>query len=285
MSRNLVIKHMFAVVDPEDKRVIDTNILMQKRMNELAEKMKQPVNEGFVAGLNAEEVQGLLADENSDAVPGGNVIKANEDAAQILEQAKAEAANVLAEAKVQVMQMLKNAQTEAEVEKNKIIDEARQQGYQEGRRKAELEAEAVRQEYARKEKQLEAAVEEQLQTMEPQLVDVITSAYEHIFHVELGSCREILTHLISTALRKAEGGQVFIIHVSREDYSYVSMQKKQLLAGAVAGSSTVDVVEDLTLAKNECIIETDSGIFDCGLGTQLSELKQKLMLLAWSKEE
>ena len=91
MSRNLVIKHMFAVVDPEDKRVIDTNTLMQKRMEELAEKMKQPVNEGFVAGLNAEEVQGLLEDENGDAVSEGNILKANEEAAQILEQAKAEA--------------------------------------------------------------------------------------------------------------------------------------------------------------------------------------------------
>ena len=63
------------------------------------------------------------------------------------------------------------------------------------------------------------------------------------------------------------------------------MQRKQLLTSAVAGNSTVDIVEDLTLAKNECIIETDGGIFDCGLGTQLAELKQKLMLLAWSKEE
>ena len=32
-------------------------------------------------------------------------------------------------------------------------------------------------------------------------------------------------------------------------------------------------------------IETDGGIFDCGLGTQLSELKKRLMLLAYSREE
>ncbi len=285
MSRNLVIKQMYTFVDPEDKRVIDTNILMQKRMDELAEKMKQSADEGFVAGLNAEEVQGLLTDENDDAASGGNIIKANEDAAQILEQAKAEAANMVAEAQTQVMQMLKDARTEAEVEKNRIISEAKQQGYREGHLEAEAETEEIRREYAQKEKQLETAVEEQLQAMEPQLVDVITSVYEHIFRVELGSYREILTHLISTTLRKAEGGQEFIIHVSREDYSYVSMQRKQLLTSAVAGNSTVDIVEDLTLAKNECIIETDGGIFDCGLGTQLAELKQKLMLLAWSKEE
>ncbi|MGN0166908.1 MAG: FliH/SctL family protein [Acetatifactor sp.] len=285
MSRNLLIKQMFAVVDTEDKRVIDTNSLVQKRMDELAEKMKQTADDGFVSGLNAQEVQELLKDENGEIVSSGNIIKANEDASKILEQAREEAAGIVAEAQAQVMQMLKNAQTEAEVEKNRILGEAKQQGYQEGHREAEAEAQAVRREYAEKEKQLEAAVEAQLQDMEPQLVDTITAVYEHIFHVELGSYREILTHLISTTLRKTEGGQEFIIHVSQEDYPYVSMQKKQLLAGVVAGSSRVDVVEDLALGENDCIIETDGGIFDCGLGTQLSELRQKLLLLSWSKEE
>ena len=63
------------------------------------------------------------------------------------------------------------------------------------------------------------------------------------------------------------------------------MQKKQIMAGTVSGNCNVDIIEDMTLAKNECMIETDNGIFDCGLGTELSELKQKLVLLSWSKEE
>ena len=55
----------------------------------------------------------------------------------------------------------------------------------------------------------------------------------------------------------------------------MSMQKKQLVAG-LAISSAVDIIEDLTLAKGECFIEADGGIFDCGLGTQLKELRKKL---------
>ena len=114
---------------------------------------------------------------------------------------------------------------------------------------------------------------------------VITDIYQHIFHVELKSYREILAHLISSTLRKIDGGHDFMVHVSKEDYPYVNMQKKQIMAGAVSANCNVEVVEDLTLAKNECLIEAESGIFDCGLGTQLSELKQKLMLLSWSKED
>lgn len=285
MSRNLIVKQMFAVVDPEDKRVIDTNALMRKRIEELESKRRRSSDEGFAIGLNAREIEGISSDESEENGSAGNVVKAKEEAARILEQAKAEAANVAAQAQAEVMKMVERAKTEAEVEKNRIFGEARQQGYAEGHREAEAEVHRIRQEYAEKERQLEAVVEAQLQDMEPQLVETITGIYEHIFHVELGSYREILTHLISTTLHKLEGGHEFIVHVSKEDYPYVSMQKRQILAGTVAGNCSVDVVEDLTLSPNDCMIEADSGIFDCGLGTQLSELRQKLLLLSWSKEE
>lgn len=47
----------------------------------------------------------------------------------------------------------------------------------------------------------------------------------------------------------------------------------------------LEVVEDITLHKNECMIETDGGVFDCGLGTQLDELTKRLKLLSFSKNE
>ncbi|MFR8845528.1 MAG: FliH/SctL family protein [Waltera sp.] len=105
--------------------------------------------------------------------------------------------------------------------------------------------------------------------------------YEHIFDVDLHSYREVLCYLISATMRKTEDNRSFLVHVSKEDYPYVSMQKKQIMAGATAPNSTVEIVEDMTLGKGECMIETESGIFDCGLGTQLSELRQKLKLLSY----
>lgn len=142
----------------------------------------------------------------------------------------------------------------------------------------------LEQDYLKRFQQLEDEYQQQADVLEPVFVDTITGIYEHVFQVELSSYREILRYLISATIRQQEDSRRFIIHVSKEDYSYVNMQKKQILAGAVGESAGVDVVEDLTLEKNDCMIETENGIFDCGLGTQLSELKRKLMLLAWSKE-
>ena len=47
----------------------------------------------------------------------------------------------------------------------------------------------------------------------------------------------------------------------------------------------MEVIEDISLRKNECLIETEGGIFDCGLGTQLAELSRKLRLLSYEKEK
>ena len=60
------------------------------------------------------------------------------------------------------------------------------------------------------------------------------------------------------------------------------MQKKQLMASVAGINSNVEIIEDMTLARTECLIETDGGIFDCGLGTQLGELSKKLKLLSYT---
>lgn len=133
-----------------------------------------------------------------------------------------------------------------------------------------------------RETQLEADYQSALDQMESQLVEAITGVYEHIFHVELHSYRDILVHLIAATLRKAEGNKVFLVHVSKEDYSYVSMQKKQLQAGLPGSGTTLEIIEDMTIEKDGCMIETEGGIFDCGLGTQLEQLRRKLMLLSYT---
>ncbi len=46
----------------------------------------------------------------------------------------------------------------------------------------------------------------------------------------------------------------------------------------------IDVVEDLTMKSGDALIETANGIFDCGVETQLTAIKKKLMLLAYNGE-
>ena len=256
MSSNL-LKRGFTQLVEEDARVIDTNDLVAKRIRELAAKMQQDEGTGFISGLAADKVEALVTDTGDgeeNPQTSGNVIKAGEDLQKLKEEAEAEAQKII---------------EDAEAKAESILAEAE---------RAEAQRAA---EYQKKAAGLDAEYQKRMDELEPQFVDTITGIYEHIFDVDLHSYREVLCYLISATMRKTEDNRSFLVHVSKEDYPYVSMQKKQIMAGATAPNSTVEIVEDMTLGKGECMIETESGIFDCGLGTQLSELRQKLKLLSY----
>lgn len=278
MSSNLVKQFFMTLPEDKEKLVIDNNDRIRRRLEELSRGEGNPEG-GFVSGLAIADV--IEAPEDAT----GNVIKAQDEAKELLEQSRAEAEELRAQAQAEAERILEKARAQAQAEKQQVLEQAKQQGYMEGMSRAQAHEGAMEQEYQEKARLLEEEYEQQIEMLEPNLVEAITGIYEHIFHVELSSYREILTGLISDVLHKLDGSRSFIIHVSKDDYAYVNMQKKQMLTGAVSESVSVDVVEDATVGRNECMIETENGIFDCGLGTQLSELKKRLRLLAWSREE
>ena len=69
---------------------------------------------------------------------------------------------------------------------------------------------------------------------------------------------------------------------SKNDYEYISERKDQLSDG-LGSTDTIEVIEDLTLRQSECFIESEGGIYDCGIGTELELLKKELMLLSYQK--
>lgn len=284
LSSNL-LKRGCTSLNTEDMRVIDTNALVAKKIEELQNRMNAQDNQGFVAGIPAETLDmEHLSEEEANQLVAGKVMKAGEEAAEVTRRAREEADTVLEEARAEARQIREEAKAQIQAEKEQAIQQAREQGYRDGAAKAEQEAKAQSNELNKKSKQLEKEYQQLIDELEPRFIDTLTGIYEHIFHVELGSYREIISYLIQNTIRKIEGNKDFIIHVSKEDYPYVTMQKKQITACTTAPNSTVEIVEDVTLSKNQCLIESEGGIFDCGLGAQLSELSQKLRLLSYEKE-
>lgn len=156
------------------------------------------------------------------------------------------------------------------------------QGYSEGNQKAMQETQAKMAELSEKEAAMEREYQEKLDNVEPYLVDKLTDIYDHIFAVDLSEYRNVIFHLISNTLHALENTDTYLIHVSEQDYQFVSMQKTQIAEDGGVKPSMLEFVEDRTLGKNECLIETPDGIYDCSLSVQLSELKRKLLLLSYS---
>lgn len=177
---------------------------------------------------------------------------------------------------------LEEAQKQAEEIMRTAKEEGFQKGYEEGNQKALEELENAKKDMEQHKKQLDAQYESQIKLLEPKFAEAFTGLYRHIFNVDFSKYKEMIPYLIMSTFRKMDGGRNLMIHVSKEDYPFVNLQKKQLQASA-PNNATIEVVEDFTLKETECLIETDGGIFDCGLGTQLDELQKEIMVLAYKR--
>ena len=74
------------------------------------------------------------------------------------------------------------------------------------------------------------------------------------------------------------------MHISSDDYDEIMEHKDDLDAAISSPNTTMEIIEDPLLKENECMIESDSGVFDCSLGVELSEITRKLKLLSFDRK-
>ena len=270
----------------EDARVIDMNAILEKRLKEEAERRsRRPEHElvaaqdGFTEGLNAEKVDVLLEPDVEVASQQNASIQEQEQLKQEIEKAR----NELAGLQAQIEQEKEQAQLEIDQMKAKAFEEANEQGYQEGYRKGLDSVQELQKQCEDERLQQEQEYQKKLEEMEPLMVDTLCDVYSHIFKVEAKEHKELVLKLLQDTLLKVDGTGSIIIHVAKEDYAYVQEQKGALLEEAGMQSGSVEIVSDAALARAQCMIETEGGVYDCSLDTELAELKRRLMLLAYQK--
>lgn len=269
-------KQRYVFSDNYSTRVINSNAKMAERLEELQreERMKaqipdpQGIADGFMVGLNAEEV---------DAVPKEPepVISPEE----IRRMAQEEADDLLADARKQADALLADADVQADAIREEARNAGFEQGHQEGTAKADEELSRLRSQLEDERQQLEADYRQKVQELEPYMVDIVSDVFEKIFHVQFDDKKDILIYLIEKVILNAEGTKEFQVRVSRADYEFVESQKDAISA-EVGTSIMVDIVADASLPERQCMIETDSGVFECGVDVQLENLLGTLKSLS-----
>lgn len=280
-----IYKSNWVVVHNDEARIIDNNALLEQKISavlhaaSIPEKEYEESEDGFADGLNAESIDALLTAQDGDTVIKNTTFEERDAVLKEIEQAKAELSELQAKADA----MMEDAKAQIGVMQMKAYEEAKQQGYQEGERLGKQEAEAAKEDYLSRKKQLEDDFEKRIEELEPEFIETLSGIYEHIFKVDLSRYRELVTNLLITAMQKVESTRNFLIHVSREDYEGVMANRERIRAEAGGSNVVVELVEDMTLSRSQCFIETENGIYDCSLDTQLSELGRKLKLLSYER--
>lgn len=291
---NSILKSNWVVCKPGEARIIDSNGFLEEKIKKEAGMFPHPAPEG-----NTEDdfTPGIFGQEYEEIIPEENMETLNEEAQQSFTQNTEE---ILMQAQAQVEELKQQALQEIELERQRAVEEGRQQGFEEGYQEGklsgiedgkregmesiELQRQEMLSDIAQNAARQEQEYKERMDALEPKMVEIITEIYEKVFQVELKNNKDLVVNLLANAMKNLEGIKRFLVHVSKEDYPLVSMQKKEMIRGTNIMVENIDLVEDSTLVHGQCMIETDNGIYDCSLDTQLDTLNDELMILSYKTE-
>ncbi len=261
-------KQYNVVEQQSDIRVIDYNELAQEKLKKLAKKSKN---------LKAMEADGF---QSIDSIVPEEIIKSPEE---ILDEAKEEADKILKSARERSDDMLNDAYQKSEGIKIQAKEEGYADGYKEGGDAARSELEAEYDEKNEKLEQYKLSLQEdynrEMKELEPMLLDVILKVVEKVFHIQFSDKKEILLYLVENAIMNIEGCKSFRIRVGEEQRIFLERRKEEIL-DQVGHDVSLEILSDASFREDQCMIETDTGIFDCGTGVQLDNLIKDLKALS-----
>ena len=286
-----LFKAGFVSFDPSDARIIDSNELANKKIEqfqelELKRQRAQMAQDGefpepeksddFIPGIDMEQLSQLTEDQS--------MLEPVSDPQFDMEAMQAEIDLKIQQAQEQADMIVQDAMRQAEEIKNNAHQQGMQEGYDAGYQEGVQAAQALKDEIEQQRGDLEKEYQQIVDELEPEMVDILTQIYEHVFNIELREDKGIILHLLKTTLSRIEPGKDLIVHISSDDYDDVMDEKDQLQAAITSPSTTMEIIEDPLLKENECMIESDSGVFDCSLGVELSEITRKLKLLSFDRK-
>lgn len=247
-----------------ETKVIDYNTIISEKISKLQNEIKVnnavPENVGFVEGLNAEHVEELL---NEDVVK-----EAQETADDIIARAKEEAEAIIA-----------RAREEADILKSESVENGKEQGYNEGYQKSMKEYDVLKRELADEKERMCKEYENKVAEIEPMLVGVILEVFEKVTNVLSVDKKDIVLNLVNDVLSKSEVSKEFLIKVSPQDYEYLQ-ENREKIYGVVSKKVQIEIIEEASFKKNQCVVESDSGIYDCSLDVQMSNLIETIKMLS-----
>lgn len=265
-----LIKSVYFNVQEDDSCVINSN----KKLDEILPEQPAALAENgegtpeyipFSSGLQILDVEHLV-DENLQ--------KVEETAPDDYNKKTIEEAQKLAD------EIIGEAEQSADDIRERAYEEGKSQGLSEGMAQADEYFAAKKREAQEMLAQAREEIEKQQEELEPVFIDILIALIYKISGVVLKDRKEVLIYLMDRALRGLGAPEKVRIRISGEDMLRVNAAKSTLKK-AVAEGVDFDIVEESTLTKNQCIIETEDKMMDCSLDVQLKSLEEQLKLLTY----
>lgn len=262
-----------------DNYINENIVLKQIDFDEVSRSMAKNGDSDFVPGIAG--VASYEVETPSEACDEELEAKRAElaEIEEQIEALRAESDEIISKANEQAEMIVQNALEETEEERRKTISDARAEGYSMGMAQSTEEVEDLKTEYARLTEENNENYRKQVEELEPAFVGLLIKYVKKLTGILAEDKSEIVSYLISEALKNNERTGDCIIRVSSADYPMI-LEQKDMLSELIGSEGSVSIVEDKLLVQGKCFIETDSRVFDCSLDEQLRQLTEDLKLLS-----
>ena len=269
ISLSNLFKQQYVINLGNETRVINADEQFRKLEIAQVAPTSEEILDGFLEGLDAEEIE----------------MEPQITPEEILEQARKEAEGILIVARLEAEKYADDAKKQAEI----LFEQKKQQGYQEGvsklqdevlEHKAKLQNEYEQLQLALNQEReaLHAEYEDKLDTLEADLVDIMIRVFHKVFHIQFDNKKQMLLHLIKDTLLGIDAGKNFVIRVAESNYKFIESHVADIKE-KIGNDVSIDVVNDMNLEENDCIIETATGVYNCGIDMVLSNLEKDIKSL------
>ena len=198
-----LFKGGFVKYDDTEKFVIDSNELANQKIEAFQERelkrqrAMMSDEEGYAPeGDDGDFVPGIDMEQLSQLTEDQGMLEPYPDPQFDMEAMQAEMDLKIQQAQEQADMIIQNAQEQANQMIAQAQEEGHRQGYEAGYQEGVQAAEALKADIEQQRGDLEAQYQQIVDGLEPEMVDVLTQIYEHVFGVELRDDKEIILHLL-----------------------------------------------------------------------------------------
>lgn len=193
-------------------------------------------------------------------------------------EAQEEAESVIAKAKLQAEEIIE----EAKKKEASIYEENKTAGYQDGHKEGYAAGdEEVQRLIERLHKIINGAIEKRndiINEAESQLIDLVLLISSKVVKVISENQKNVVINNVVQALRKLKSRGNVAIRVNLADLA-LTTENVQSFMKMVENVKSIVVLEDTSVDKGGCVIETDFGQIDARISSQLKEIEEKILEL------
>jgi len=214
--------------------------------------------------------------KNAEQAAFNEVKRQTDQAAVIKNEAEQQAKDIIQKAQDDASQIRQQASLEQEDVKQKAYEEGLSKGREEGYKVGQEEVNRL---VERTHRILEAVMsrrEEILSETEQQIVELVVLMTRKVVKIISENQKSVVMANVLQALKKVKGRGDVNLRVNLADVKLTTEHIQDFIK-QVENVKGITVLEDSTVEKGGCIVETDFGAIDARISSQLTELETKIL--------